>query len=115
MNHLSADEQAMVREHPGNYSARTRNDVADQEDQILADMRDIALDARGDHAAGQVEENLIEKVGVRAASQKLSQLVQRAYDGETILITVNGAEKAQLCPVAPRITDYGPNARPGRR
>lgn len=71
MNHLSADEQAMVREHPGNYSARTRNDVADQEDQILAEMRDKALTARGNRSTP-------ESVGVRAASQKLSQLVWRA-------------------------------------
>lgn len=96
MNHLNLDEQARVREHHKNFSVRTRNDVADQEDQILAELRDKALTARGNRSTP-------ESVGVRAASQKLSQLVWRARGGETFVITINGVESAQLCPVVPRI------------
>ena len=89
MNHLDADEHAMVRERPEDYPVSTRED----------ELRQQA--ARG-HVAAQ--ERPPEKVGVRAASQKLSQLVQRAKGGEIIVITVDGKVSAQLCPVVPRIT-----------
>ena len=115
MNHLDADEHAMVRERPEDYPVSTREDELRQqvpephgsdrrEDQIPADMRDKALAARG-HVAAQ--ERPPEKVGVRAASQKLSQLVRRAKGGETIVITVDGTVSAQLCPVVPRIDAKG--------
>ncbi len=78
MNRLDSDEQDRVREHPGDFSVRTRNDVADQQ------------------------------VQVRAASQRLSRLVRRVRDtGVTIIITVHGVESAQLCPVVPRTDAKG--------
>ena len=121
MNHLSPDEQAMVRERPEDYSARTRDEVAGQqvpeprhftpdhntdqrEDRILADMRDKALAARKEYGVVQAVEQPPASLGVRAASQRLSSLVLRASGGETILITVNGKKMAQLCPV-PRIDE----------
>ncbi len=113
MNHL--------RERPEDYPVSTREDELRQqvpepryfrpdhdsdrrEDQVLAELRGKALAARG-HVAAQ--EHPLEKVGVRAASQKLSQLVQRAKGGETIVITVDGKVSAQLCPVVPRIDAKG--------
>ena len=87
MNHLSPDEQAMVLERPEDYSARTRRDVAAQVE--------------------EAQEHPPEKVGVRAASQRLSQLVRRAKGGETIVITVDGKVSAQLCPVVPRTEAKG--------
>lgn len=79
MNHLDAEEQARVLEYPEDFSLRTRDDVADQQ-----------------------------TVQLRAASQRLSRLVKRVRDeGATIIITVNGVESAQLCPVVPRIEAKG--------
>ncbi len=80
MNHLDADEQAMVRERPRDYSVRTRNDVVDQQ---------------------------AETVPLRKAAQGFSALVRRVRAGATIVITVNGKEAAQLCPVVPRIDAKG--------
>ncbi len=119
MNHLDADEHAMVRERPEDYPVSTREDELrqqvsepwhfcpnhDTEDPILAELRHKAQVARGEHVAAQ--ERPPEKVGVRAASQKLSQLVRRAKGGETIVITVDGTVSAQLCPVVPRIDAKG--------
>ena len=124
MNHLDVAEQAMVRERPGDYSARTRNELPDQhvhdprhftpdhesdrrEDRILADMRDKALAAREKRVAAQIQEQPPPSLGVRAASQQLSSLVLRASGGETIIITVRGVEAAQLCPVVLRTDAKG--------
>ncbi len=91
MNHLDADEQARVLEHPRDFSARTRDEVEEQ------------LSEREEHGVAQAQEQPPSSLGVRAASQRLSSLVRRARAGETILITVEGKEMAQLCPVVPRI------------
>ncbi len=95
MNHRSPDEQDRVREHPEDFSVRTRREVEEQ------------LAEREEHGAAQAQEQPPSSLGVRAASQRLSSLVRRARAGETILITVEGKEMAQLCPVVPRIDAKG--------
>lgn len=88
MNHLNADEQARVREHPTDFSVRTRNDVADQQDQ---EPRHFTPEA----------------VALRSAVQGFSKLVHRVQAGQTFIITIRGVEMAQLCPVVPRIDAKG--------
>ena len=80
MNHLSPDEQAMVRERPEDFSVRTRSDVADQQ---------------------------AKTVPLRKAVEGFSALIRRVRAGETVVITVRGVEAAQLCPVVPRIEAKG--------
>lgn len=118
MNHLDSDEQAMVRKRPKDFALGTRNDVADQQvpepqyfcpdhdsdrrqDRILADMRDIALAARGQ--VDEAQEHSARTVTLRDAAQGFSKLVNRVKAGEMFVITVRGVETARLCPVVPRI------------